>query len=110
MSEKFTKGPWVGFDGKKFQNMGAWSAENDECGSHSAVAVTDANGAVLCLVVEEGIRDRFIDANAALIAAAPDMYEMLDKISDGLLEAGGIGNCALAKEIEELLAKARGEA
>jgi hypothetical protein len=38
------------------------------------------------------------------------MYAMLDEISDGLLEAGGFGNCELAKRIEELLAKSRGEA
>lgn len=44
-----------------------------------------------------------------LIAAAPEMYGLLDEISDGLLEAGGYGNCALAKRIEDLLAKARGE-
>ncbi len=47
--------------------------------------------------------------NAYLIACAPEMYEMLDEISDGLLDAGGYGNCALAKRIEQLLAKARGE-
>ena len=49
-------------------------------------------------------------ANANLIACAPEMYAMLDKISDELLDAGGVWNCALAKDIEKLLAKARGEA
>jgi hypothetical protein len=48
-------------------------------------------------------------SNAYLIAAAPEMYALLDEVSDGLLEAGGFGNCELAKRIEALLAKARGE-
>ncbi len=50
------------------------------------------------------------ESNAKLIAAAPNMYALLDEISDGLLEVGGFGNCELAKRIEALLEKARGEA
>ena len=49
-------------------------------------------------------------ANANLIACAPEMYAMLDEISNNLLEAGGFGNCQHAKEFEALLAKALGEA
>lgn len=69
-------------------------------------------GAALALVVNkvDGKASDSGNANAHLIAAAPDMYAKLDEISDGLLEAGGYGNCRLAKEIELLLAKARGEA
>ena len=54
--------------------------------------------------------DEEAKANASLIACAPEMYAMLDKIADELLEAGGVWNCALAKDIEKLLAKSRGEA
>ena len=37
-----------------------------------------------------------------------EMYAMLDKISGELLEAGGVWNFALAKDIESLLAKVKG--
>jgi hypothetical protein len=91
MSEtKFTKGRWVAHtpvDGRSFAmvqiiGMGGF----------------DISGMPDCV------------ANCHLIAAAPEMYSLLDEISDGLLEAGGTGNCELAKRIEALLAKARGEA
>lgn len=49
------------------------------------------------------------EANAHLIAASPKMYKKLDEICEGLLEAGGIGNVTLAREIENLLKEARGE-
>ncbi len=88
MSAKFTKGPWFYDDG------------------HGLI-FGDGNE-VICDMMPAG--DVAHDANAALVACAPEMYEMLDEISDGLLEAGGYGNCALAKRIETLLAKARGEA
>ncbi len=84
MSEaKFTKGPWH-YDGD-FQSI-----YNKYC---------------------EYICDAPLNnsADKHLIACAPEMYAMLDKISDELLEAGGVWSCALAKEIEALLAKARGE-
>ena len=50
-------------------------------------------------------------ANAALIAAAPDMYELLDRIK-GILEKCRLENSIDAEaehEIDRLLAKARGE-
>jgi hypothetical protein len=54
--------------------------------------------------------DEEAKANAALIACAPEMYEMLNDISDILLSIGGRGNHIMAERIEPLLAKARGEA
>ena len=51
-----------------------------------------------------------ICANAALIAAAPEMYRMLKYLADGV-RWGGIQHTdrSLAAEIEKLLKKARGE-
>jgi hypothetical protein len=90
MSEtKFTKGEWV------------------QCFANGIVIQTESTGYGICRVIGNLESDR---ANANLIACAPEMYAMLDKISDELLEAGGVWNCALAKDIEALLAKARGEA
>lgn len=96
MMGKFTKGPWFVYDDRRFLILKGKVCVNDNDGE--PIVVADTN--------------HYFDearANAALIAAAPDMYEMLDEISDGLLDAGGFGNCALAKRIEQLLAKARGE-
>ena len=91
--EKFTKSPW--------QVKGDWM-------------IVDSTDRLIAQF--EPLNDELSNsntpesfANAALIAAAPEMYEMLNEISDGLLEAGGYGNCALAKRIEALLSKARGE-
>lgn len=84
---KFTKGPWI-------------------VGGLLQTAVEKETGFGICnMQLSEPVDIN----NAKLIACAPEMYEMLDEISDGLLDAGGYGNCALAKRIEQLLAKARGE-
>lgn len=91
MSEaKFTKGPWV----------------------TNGFSCVNAGDQTLCAMVNSSIAtgDPTEDyANASLIATSPEMYEMLNEISESLLEAGGYGNYALAKRIELLLAKARGE-
>lgn len=49
-------------------------------------------------------------ANAALIAAAPEMYAKLKELAD-VLRFGGMRctNRTMAQEIEEILKKARGE-
>ena len=87
MSEQFTKGPWLK-NGRLIY-------------SRDAVFIATAS--------KTDIEDfQQIESNAALIACAPEMYALLNEISDGLLEAGGYVNFVLAKRIEELLAKARG--
>lgn len=87
---KFTKGNW-------------------HSNGHSCVI---AGEIVLCVFTNSSVMqdDAGEDyANANLTSCAPEMYALLDEISDGLLDAGGFGNCELAKRIEKLLAKARGE-
>lgn len=46
-----------------------------------------------------------IESDAHLIAAAPEMYAMLDMLVDN----DGINDCSIDREVESLLAKARGE-
>ena len=48
-------------------------------------------------------------SNANLIAAAPEMYELLDEVSHVLGHELSPTNKAYIKAIKELLAKARGE-
>lgn len=90
MIEKFTKGGW------QIALM-----------DNRTRIVIESENTGYCIADIQDVSDTD-KANASLIAFAPDMYQMLDKISDGLLEAGGFGNCRLAKEIEELLLKAGG--
>lgn len=86
--EKFTKGSWI----------------------NNGRLVYSCDAVFIATASKTDIEDfSVIEANARLIATAPEMYAKLNEISDGLLEAGGFGNCRLAKEIEMLLAKARGE-
>jgi hypothetical protein len=87
MTAKFTKGSWQ-YDS-------------------SSGLVLDEHGDIVCDVMPDGREE--CEHNGHVLAQAGAMYEMLDEISDGLFEAGGFGNCALAKRIEAILAKARGE-
>lgn len=77
--EKFTPGPWFAY-----------------------------RGTVYCV---NDMRNYFVvttEANAALIAAAPEMYELLDCIRKSVaLDAGIMAGCIA--RIEPLLKKARGE-
>lgn len=87
---KFTKGPWLIF--------GDWGIKdkNDRLIAQFEPLNDD---------ISPGNTDESF-ANAYLIAAAPDMYELLDKLSPMLTD---INANSMASEIEQLLAKARGE-
>lgn len=86
MSEaKFTKGPWI----------------YDE--SSGEVVHDDISGRVICDVMPVFEQH---DKDGYLIAAAPEMYEMLDKLSVQLTE---INAHDAVNEIERLLKKARGD-
>ena len=87
MSEQFTKGPWL------------WGG---------ASVVLESEGMPLCCLVNSAVNtgDNTEDyANAALIACAPDMYEMLKLI----LSVYEMDYDDTDKALK-LLAKARGEA
>lgn len=87
MSEaKFTKGPWK----RNYHANGCQyvSAQNGMNGCYSVAST-------------HGPDDL---ANAHLIAAAPDMYEILIQLQIG----GGLG-IARHRQIDKILAKARGE-
>lgn len=84
MSElKSTPGPWV--------NVGGW--------------VDAEKGGIICSLRAVDMKDEATsDANAHLIAAAPELYEMLERIS------APFGREDVSdEEIDAVLAKARGE-
>ena len=100
MEAKFTKGDWF---------LGVYSTILD-------VSAKD-HGAIFS--VECDYREYLIaptdeqQANAHLIACAPDMYKELE-LCKGMLEAfhfntGSIGAKSQAKSVDKLLAKARGD-
>lgn len=110
--EKFTKGPWqvvfaAGFDAEI--GVGMDSYLKDESDFYT-------NHLWTCEVQSEDADDECL-ANAALIAAAPEMYGMLEyvKRSFELMVELEVVKCAKDKlevdiaAIESLLAKARGE-
>lgn len=101
---KFTPGPW-----RLFNGTDVFLDDGDTSGDHY---IADCN---MTVAIEYGV----LKANAALIAAAPDLYAALDAV----VNAGGWYPSALeidthdGKDGEELeaiaraaLAKARGEA
>lgn len=102
MSEaKFTKGPW--------------RILPEECGKdyiriRGTVIGERYKVANVVTPTYEGVHEMELDetrANANLIAAAPEMYEMLQAVNEWHILQGEIGPFQV--EIDRLLAKARGE-
>ena len=109
MNEKFTKGPWTAkYDPQLRALIQIYSTE-----AHLPVAVLPDRGTV------EAMPE--IEANANLIAAAPDMYEALEQMEPLINNSTGIvgyymnGNIAkwndfdVTRIIGNALRKARGE-
>lgn len=82
----FTKGPWV--------NVGGW--------------VDAESGGIICSLSAVDMKSESVsDANAHLIAAAPELYEALDELVS-YMELNGVFISSLDSAVSAL-AKARGE-
>lgn len=83
---KFTQGLWNNCDGETIETKKAR----------------------ICIIAPLNLTQEESDANAALIAAAPEMYAKLKELAD-VLRFGGMRctNRTMAQEIEEILKKAR---
>ena len=94
MSEKFTKGPWT--VGHAFSY-----------GDDAALAVLNADGDEICNFGNTLLDE---EAHANIIAAAPEMYSLLENALV-FIEKRGSGPVAeiLTRAINETLKKARGE-
>ena len=97
MKTKFTPGPWTAInepyeDGKPYWNIragrGFYCDDSADNGFH--------------------VQGIFSNANATLIAAAPEMYDNLEMILD-MMEAMGQTNSIQYRQSRETLKKARGE-
>lgn len=85
---KFTPGPWINCDGETIETKKAR----------------------ICIIAPLNLTQEESDANAALIAAAPEMYEALADIAETCGNRGCSETCAEAGcKICEILKKARGE-
>ncbi len=102
----FTLGPWTLVD----------NSDNDGYGS---LAITTAER-IRCAMVDICSVETYYDeplgteqeANAHLIAAAPEMYELLDNLRDAMASVLGLSaemEFAYAEAIGKMLARARGE-
>lgn len=89
MNEKFTPGPWA--------RKGRSIIPKNQSDQY--------NVELVCRIHENRFTSRE-DGNACLIAAAPEMYEMLESLLIGARELLTSGTTA---EMERILEKARGE-
>ena len=86
--EKFTKGPWRIEEFRDFFSIMAGYTE-------------------ICYIDDDLNCDK-VRANARLIAAAPEMYELLELLDNYLAIKGGF-NDRMTTKISKLLKKVRGE-
>lgn len=93
--EKFTPGSWLAHTERDYSAVYADSGNIEVC---------------YCDTQMEDDDNHTVAANAHLIAAAPEMYALLNNILNDLETDGGISlNDNAANDIRGLLAKARGE-
>ena len=95
---KFTKGPWYAYSHDIKDCL-------DEYYTEWGVSSSETKRGI-CAMLGADSEDE-INANAALIAAAPDMYALLQKILDNKIIPDYKAH--VAQEIIKLLKKARGE-
>lgn len=103
MSEqKFTKGPWNNVKKQDYYNHGLTEHYYD------VYHIINAKGEIIAKLTAEGMgKDKNIKANAALLAAAPEMYDLLlDIVTDYQCMPNP---AVMADKIEAILKKARGE-
>lgn len=104
-----TPGPWIakGDDGR-FLADNPWTVDHDESGRYTSVPI-HANGQVLAMVVMDGERqedwmdDTELEANATLMAAAP---ELLDDLREAAATLRRYEALHRAKNTEESTTKA----
>lgn len=119
---QFTPGPWK--TGREAtQQCGDWEIEYSGSCSYKHIAVGDNDTPVALVTVELG-DDAVLEANAALIVAAPDLYAVTADAAktfreyEALHRAKGTpdgdakaeANRAKAEKCEAALSRARGEA
>lgn len=98
MNEKFTPGPWM-----------VWSCFRKKNGKLPVVHDESGDTVTICEVIDDKEHPEIVDADAALIAAAPEMYRKLEWLQREFDESDDEELVAIGWEIELILKKARGE-
>lgn len=104
MRTKYTPGPWIGIDPKtgKFRDT-PWDAVNERVSSSMAAPIKAGRATVALVVMAGGENEDELDANACLIAAAPELLEALEEL------VAEFGVCGLTEKARAVIAKATGE-
>lgn len=114
MERKYTKGPWLGRDSAgRFLADNPWSAEHEDSEDFMCAPI-HSGGKVIALLVQDNDRSPYvdyteIDANARLIAAAPELLEALQEVVTGMTYLFGEKSDPATIKARAAIAKALGE-
>lgn len=101
-NQGFTPGPWFGLKNGKYDNSkNTWDLQDEDAYCSQSAPITTDSGDIVAFAVhssDEYHHDSLVEANARLIAAAPELLEALECLLEmGHAKAGDLARAAIAK-------------